>query len=162
TLNCADGTQYVYIGRVFKNVTPATGGEHRTHIGRVIMHGQDDYTRGAGDFTNSGEGPQTPASGHREIEHNYVRFELTCASDYSSCVRCLSHNFHVRLLVNERAQSGAHHGVVVRQQDTNFLMRAQGNPIWECAMRLWSLHRRVLQYLLCHPAFRLSGAYQPV
>src|SRR5579864_5875671 len=56
TLYGTDGTQHIYVGRVFENVTPAAGREHGADVGRIIVHGQDYNARGRGSFANFREG----------------------------------------------------------------------------------------------------------
>jgi hypothetical protein len=122
-----DGRAEDAVGVVFKDLAACSGFDHLLNKIFGLVHGEDgDFDVGRR-FANAASGVDTVEERHANVEDRDVRFVLGDFVSSFAAVSGFGANFPTGMRFKQRAQPGANHSVVIRDEDAQRCHR--GSPL---------------------------------
>jgi hypothetical protein len=103
----AHGREQLAVGGALDDVTCATSGEHRAHVSRLVVHGEDEHARLRRAPDDLLDGLDTARPRHADVHQRNVGLELLGEIGGLVTVDRLADHFHVGLAVEQHAQTAA-------------------------------------------------------
>ena len=114
-----DGGDEIGFGGVLDEIAAGAGLESAKQIGLVGMHAEND---GLGERMRGGElgdGFDAVENGHADVDHHDVRMESGGEFESLAAVGGLGDDFEAGVALQQKAQAGAHEGMVIGEQDAD-------------------------------------------
>jgi hypothetical protein len=122
-----DGRNEDAVGVVFKDVAAGAGFDHLLNEILGLVHGEDEDFGVGRRFANATSGVDTVKERHANVEDRDVRFVLGGFVSSFAAISGFGANFPTGMTFMERAQPGANHRVVIRDEDAKRCH--QGSPL---------------------------------
>jgi hypothetical protein len=115
--NGIDSSNEDAVGVVFEDVAASAGFDDLLNEIFGLVHGEDKDFGEGGRFANAASGVDTVEERHANIEDRDMRLVLRGFVGSFAAISGFGANFPAGMGFKERAQSGANHGVVIRDED---------------------------------------------
>lgn len=116
-IHVANGLDEILRARRFQQIAVGANLQDCRHVGIVIVGGQDEH----GDVRAAGPHPagqvDSAQVGHLNIQHCYIGFVLLDEGLRLEAIAGLGDYLNIARALKELAKSGAHQGMIIREQD---------------------------------------------